>query len=119
MKRFDRLQQILSLDADRDCETIYRLLAEYEFPWDITKALEFALFRTYAVPSIGRLLDRTGEFVKCPQKRYDDTTLLLYEVFHWARAVRAAAKPSTRSTPFTGGTASATRTTCTPSRLSS
>lgn len=83
MKRFDRLQQILSLDADRDCETIYRLLAEYEFPWDITKALEFALFRTYAVPSIGRLLDRTGEFVKCPQKRYDDTTLLLYEVFHW------------------------------------
>ncbi|WP_263247693.1 oxygenase MpaB family protein [Saccharopolyspora rosea] len=83
MKRFDRLERILALDPERDCETIYRWLAEYEFPWDITKALEFALFRTYAVPSIGRLLDRTGEFTRCPQKRYDDTVLILFEIFHW------------------------------------
>ena len=82
MKRFDRLRRILALDPDRDCETIYRLLAEYEFPWDITKSLELALFRTYAVPSIGRLLDRTGEFTRCPQKRYDDTSLILYEILH-------------------------------------
>jgi hypothetical protein len=83
MKRFDRLERILALDPDRDCEEIYRLLAEYEFPWDITKALEFALFRTYAVPSIGRLLDRTGEFTRAAQKRYDDTVLILFEIFHW------------------------------------
>lgn len=83
MRRFDRLERILALDPDRDCEEIYRLLAEYEFPWDITKALEFALFRTYAVPSIGRLLDRTGEFAWSTQKRYDDTVLVLYEIFHW------------------------------------
>ncbi|MER7015539.1 oxygenase MpaB family protein [Saccharopolyspora sp. NPDC000359] len=83
MRRFDRMERILDLDADRDCEEIYRLLSEYEFPWDITKALEFALFRTYAVPSIGRLLDRTGEFARCPQKRYDDTLMILYEIFHW------------------------------------
>ncbi|MBB5159737.1 oxygenase MpaB family protein [Saccharopolyspora phatthalungensis] len=83
MKRFDRLEQILALDPDRDCEQIYRLLAEYEFPWDITKALEFALFRTYAVPSIGRLLDRTGEFTRSTQRRYDDTVLILFEIFHW------------------------------------
>ncbi|MEV5536394.1 oxygenase MpaB family protein [Saccharopolyspora shandongensis] len=83
MRRFDRLERILQLDPDRDCEEIYRLLAEYEFPWDITKALEFALFRTYAVPSIGRLLDRTGEFTHAAQKRYDDTVLILFEIFHW------------------------------------
>ena len=80
MRRFARLKEILSLDPEQDCETIYRLLSEYEFPWDITRALELALFRTYAVPSIGRLLDRTGEFTRCPQKRYDDTLLVLYEI---------------------------------------
>ncbi|QUH03060.1 DUF2236 domain-containing protein [Saccharopolyspora erythraea] len=82
MKRFARLERILAMDPDRDCESIYRLLAEYEFPWDVTKSLEMALFRTYAVPSIGRLLDRTGEFARCPQKRYDDTVLILFEILH-------------------------------------
>ena len=36
--------------------------ARFEFPWDMNQALSFALFRTYAVPSIGDLLARTGEF---------------------------------------------------------
>lgn len=82
MKRFERLEQILTLDPERDSEAIYRLLAEYEFPWDMAKSLELALFRTYAVPSIGRLLDRTGEFRLRPQRRYDDTLMVLYEIFH-------------------------------------
>ena len=43
----------------------------------MNQALGFALFRTYAVPGIGRLLDETGEFTERPQKRYDDTALLL------------------------------------------
>ena len=38
-------------------------LAFVDFPWDINKALEFALLRTYAVPSISGLLARTGVFV--------------------------------------------------------
>lgn len=82
MKRFERLEHILTLEPERDCVAIYRLMAEYEFPWDIAKSLELALFRTYAVPSIGRLLDRTGEFRRCPQRRYDDTLMVLYEIFH-------------------------------------
>ena len=45
----------------------------------MNQALSFALFRTYAVPSIGRLLDETGEFARDTQKRYDDTGLLLDE----------------------------------------
>ncbi|MFE0461536.1 oxygenase MpaB family protein [Kitasatospora sp. NPDC058965] len=77
MKRFDRLRQIRRLDPERDFLEIYRLTATYEFPWDHTRALELALYRTYAVPSIGRLLDRTAELTDRSQKRYDDTSLLL------------------------------------------
>ncbi|MDQ6934924.1 MAG: DUF2236 domain-containing protein [Actinomycetota bacterium] len=64
----------------RDNHEIVLNLAAYEFPWDTLQALSFALFRTYAVPSIGGLLDRTGEFTTRVQKRYDDTGLLLEEV---------------------------------------
>ena len=56
-----------------------RLLYAYEFSWDIERALELALFRTYAVPSISGLLAKTGEFEHRPRKRYDDTELILAE----------------------------------------
>ncbi|SFB92070.1 hypothetical protein SAMN04487968_102301 [Nocardioides terrae] len=65
------------LDPEVDHEEIYRNLGLHEFPWDLNQALSFALFRTYAVPSIGRLLFETGEFTTRTQKRYDDTSLLL------------------------------------------
>ena len=73
-------KQIAQLDPHQDYEKIAHLLASYEFPWDIEKALEFALFRTYAVPSISSLLYKTREFVDRPRKRYDDTELILYEI---------------------------------------
>jgi hypothetical protein len=77
MGRFDVLRRIEELDPARDFAEIYRLTATYEFPWDMTQALSFALFRTYAVPSVGALLARTGEFTGRTQKRYDDTVLIL------------------------------------------
>ncbi|MCB5168395.1 DUF2236 domain-containing protein [Streptomyces bambusae] len=77
MTRYDRLKEILRLDPERDFLTIHRLTTTYEFPWDYTRALELALYRTYAVPSIGRLLAETAEFTSRPQRRYDDTALLL------------------------------------------
>ncbi|MFD8822710.1 oxygenase MpaB family protein [Streptomyces sp. NPDC059605] len=77
MKRYDRLKEIQRLDPERDFLRIYRITATYEFPWDIARALELALYRTYAVPSIGRLLARTAEMTDRAQKRYDDTALLL------------------------------------------
>jgi hypothetical protein len=67
------------LDPERDYQEIYRDLLSLEFPWDMVQALSFALLRTYAVPSIGRLLDQTGEFQHHTQRRYDDTALLLDE----------------------------------------
>lgn len=66
-----------SLDPATDFVEIYRNVVMYEFPWDMNQALSFALFRTYAVPGIGRLLAETGEFTDRVQKRYDDTALLL------------------------------------------
>ena len=75
-----RAREIAALDAERDFERIAFLLSAYEFPWDIERSLEFALFRTYAVPSISGLLARTGEFERRPRKRYDDTELILSEI---------------------------------------
>jgi hypothetical protein len=70
---------IAARDPETEFEEIARLLYAWEFAWDIERALEFALFRTYAVPSISGLLARTGEFEARPRKRYDDTELLLCE----------------------------------------
>lgn len=77
VKRFDRLVQIRRMDPYQEATEIYRLSVAYEFPWDFTRALELALYRTYAVPSIGRLLAETAELTERTQKRYDDTSLLL------------------------------------------
>ena len=71
------LAEILLLDPERDHWRIVYLDTCHEFPFDITRSLEFALFRTFAVPSIGGLLDSTGEFPARPQKRYDDTDILI------------------------------------------
>ena len=65
------------LDPTTDFDRIYSVMATHEFPWDMNQALSFALFRTYAVPSIGGLLHDTGEFTERTQKRYDDTVVLL------------------------------------------
>jgi hypothetical protein len=78
--RHANLRRIEALDPDVDWLEIYQLSAMYEFPWDYTRALELALFRTFAVPFIGDVLDRSGEFRERTQRRYDDTALLLGEV---------------------------------------
>ncbi|RJQ82547.1 DUF2236 domain-containing protein [Pseudonocardiaceae bacterium YIM PH 21723] len=80
MGRFHRLREIESLAPERDYEQIYRLSTAFEFPWDYLRSLEFALFRTYAVPSIADLLATTREFERRPQKRYDDTALLMAQM---------------------------------------
>ena len=77
------MRRIAELDPERDHREIMYLVSAYEFPFDTTRALEFALYRTYAVVSIGTLLDRTGEFRHRAQKRYDDTDLLLSEIVEY------------------------------------
>lgn len=72
-------RHIARLDPETDFEEIYRIVLAHEFPWDLHQSLSFAFFRTYAIPSIGRLLAETGELEQHTQKRYDDTVLLLDE----------------------------------------
>jgi hypothetical protein len=83
MGRFDRLREIERLDPERDCQRIVHLAFGYEFPWDSVRALEVALYRTYCVPSISALLDRSGEFQRAAQRRYDDTAILIAEMCEW------------------------------------
>lgn len=83
MPRLQRLQAIQQLDPERDNCEIARLVAGYEFPWDMTKSLEIALLRTFCVPSISQLLANTGEFFVRSQKRYDDTGLIVSTIFKW------------------------------------
>jgi hypothetical protein len=80
MSRKSFSSQIALLDPSQEHEQISFLLSCHVFPWDLERALEFALFRTFAVPSISSLLAQTGEFQHRPRKRYDDTELILFEI---------------------------------------
>ncbi len=75
------LAEIERLDPDRDFERICFLSTNYDFPWDVEQSLSLAFFKTYGIPTISDLLDRTGEFRHRAQKRYDDTKLILAEMF--------------------------------------
>jgi hypothetical protein len=77
------LEEILRLDPERDHQRISYLSTCYDFPWDTTRALEFALFRTYCVPRLTQILVSTGEFTRRAQKRYDDTVLILAELLEY------------------------------------
>src|SRR5581483_2175352 len=77
------LDEIQSLDPQKDHLRIVYLSTCYEFPFDTTRALEFALYPTYCAPSISGLLDRTGECARDAQKRCDDTDLLVSELMEW------------------------------------
>jgi len=79
-------RHIAGLDPAAEYEQIYRIMVSHEFPWDMNQSLSFALYRTYAVPSIGRLLNRTGEFTRRTQRRYDDTALILDTVLEHGMA---------------------------------
>src|SRR5437588_3893226 len=83
MARYSILNQIRMLDPVKDHQRIVYLSTCFEFPFDTTRSLEFALYRTYCVPSVSGLLDKTGEFLERPQKRYDDTDIIVSELMEW------------------------------------
>jgi hypothetical protein len=89
------LREIRRLDPVADHSRIVYLNTCFEFPWDTTRSLELALFRTFAVPSVADVLDSSGEFARAAQKRYDDTDLILstiveagYDSAEGKRAIR-------------------------------
>jgi uncharacterized protein (DUF2236 family) len=65
---------------DRDYLRTFRHAFDETFGWEVHRALELAIFHTFAVPAISGVLDQTGEFTHRGQKRYDDTVALLREI---------------------------------------
>jgi hypothetical protein len=47
---------MLTLPSPERCQAIAHRLACYDFPWDVTRSLELALFRTFASPRIAGVL---------------------------------------------------------------
>ncbi|MGW0148827.1 oxygenase MpaB family protein [Streptomyces sp. NPDC003333] len=80
MGRYSRLARIRQMDPQQDFEQIYRWITQYEFPRDYLHGTSIAFLRDYGVPRISQLLDRTQEFERAGQKRYDDTVLIAYEM---------------------------------------
>lgn len=66
--------------APAERHELLQRLGGADMPLLYDKALEFALFRTYAVPSISATLARSGGFERDAAVRYDDTHLLLREM---------------------------------------
>ncbi|KAI9837655.1 MAG: hypothetical protein M1837_002915 [Sclerophora amabilis] len=64
-----------------DAQEIISIVSQREFPSGFEIALEFALFRTYGIPSISKLLCATGELSdsKSSGKRFADTSTLISE----------------------------------------
>jgi len=76
--RWRRARRLARLSADEASVEILNEMYQLEMPFIITKAAEFALFRTFGVPTISKLLDSTKGFE--PDNvlsRYEDTTLLI------------------------------------------
>ncbi|MCT9007368.1 oxygenase MpaB family protein [Streptomyces rhizosphaerihabitans] len=80
MGRYSRLHRIRRMDPHQDYEEIFRWVTQYEFPWDYLQGVSVAFLRDYGVPRISRLLDRTQEFERAGQKRYDDKVLIAHEM---------------------------------------
>jgi hypothetical protein len=58
----------------------FRYAFDEVFGWESHRGHELAIFHTYAVPGISKVLDQSGEFALRGQKRYDDTVALLREI---------------------------------------
>ncbi|WP_141731559.1 oxygenase MpaB family protein [Oligoflexus tunisiensis] len=65
------------LDPAKDYEAIIRCMAVETWTFDVLRGTEIALLKTFAIPEIAKILVESGEFLNRPQKRYDDTDLLI------------------------------------------
>ena len=67
--------------TDKDAMQIQQNLMEFEFPFLFEKSLQFALFRSYGIPTVSKLLVATSQFTEPSTacKRYIDTVLLINE----------------------------------------
>jgi hypothetical protein len=77
-KRFN-LQKLKSMDHEKDFVKILKDFANLQNPFLTKKSLQFALFRTFGIPTISKILKSTKEFERNCEKRYQDTELFIAE----------------------------------------
>ncbi|KAE8404993.1 67 kDa myosin-cross-reactive antigen family protein [Aspergillus pseudonomiae] len=72
-------RQGMAYMTDHDAWAIQKQVLQLEFPTISLKALQFALFRTYGIPTISKLLLKTSQFSDPATsfKRYADTGALI------------------------------------------
>ncbi|KAJ5578080.1 uncharacterized protein N7459_007044 [Penicillium hispanicum] len=68
--------------TDEEAYEIQKQVAQLEFPFIFIKSLQFALFKTYGIPTISSLLTKTSQFSdpETSLKRYTDTSALVLEM---------------------------------------
>ncbi|OKL60038.1 hypothetical protein UA08_04528 [Talaromyces atroroseus] len=78
--------------TDFEAWEIQRAMSRLEFPFTFEKSLQFALFRTYGIPTISGTLMKTKQFSNAlySGKRYVDTCVLIGEfIVHDPASIRA------------------------------
>ncbi|MBW4492938.1 MAG: hypothetical protein KME26_07595 [Oscillatoria princeps RMCB-10] len=81
MGRYDNLKKIQQMHPVKDHSEIVKIMVSYEFPWDFQRSqIEMAFVRFFAGPRMAGLVAKRGYAQAHPQKRYDDTSILLYEM---------------------------------------
>lgn len=63
-----------------EAHAIYKQMALYDMAFEVQFGLEMSFVRTFAVPSIAKVLAATGEIEARPLKRWLDTALMMYEL---------------------------------------
>ena len=76
-----RLHRRLHVASESNAEEVYRLLFSVEFPFVWLKGLELALFNTFPYAAVFERLSINEKFTTAPERRYDDTELLLREAW--------------------------------------
>ena len=79
-------REALSQMTVEHAQQIQLYIGETEFPYLFEKALAFALYKTYGIPSISSLLVATKQLSEQDNapKRYTDTAVLISEFTAWA-----------------------------------
>jgi len=78
--RYRNMEALQRLDPTKDFWEIMDAWSTIEQPSLTELALNLALVRTFAIPSISRLIDKTQQFAQKTIKRYEDTDIIMREI---------------------------------------
>ncbi|OWY64187.1 hypothetical protein B7486_48650 [cyanobacterium TDX16] len=84
MGRSDNLKKIEQMDTVRDHSQIVKIMVSYEFPWDFQRSyVEMVFVRFFAGTRMVGLVHGRGYAQAHPQRRYDDTSIMLFEMIKY------------------------------------